>query len=251
MAALFSDLPDAVANTLLIARRCAFADRDGQADAAAPTTAAPAGRKRRRWRARRAVASTSGWRDAGRLAAAEQTAYRERLDYELDVICKMGFAGYFLIVAEFIRWAKEQRHSGRTRARLRRRLGGRLGAGDHRPRSAALRAAVRALPQSGTGVDAGLRHRLLPGPARRGDPPRAGEVRRTTASAQIITFGKLQARAVLRDVGRVLGTALRTGRHDLQAGPQQPGQSGDARSGDRQANRRCRRWSQRTRRWRS
>src|SRR5690606_22349678 len=42
-------------------------------------------------------------------ARAEAAApYRERLAYELDVIVKMGFAGYFLIVADFIKWAKEQ-----------------------------------------------------------------------------------------------------------------------------------------------
>jgi DNA polymerase-3 subunit alpha len=35
--------------------------------------------------------------------------YRSRLTHELEVICDMGFAGYFLIVADFIRWAKEQR----------------------------------------------------------------------------------------------------------------------------------------------
>ncbi|MCK7499493.1 MAG: hypothetical protein MZW92_60680 [Comamonadaceae bacterium] len=75
----------------------------------------------------------------------------------------MGFPGYFLIVADFINWAKSNgvpvgpgRGSG---------AGSLVAycAGHHRPRSAALRPAVRALPQSGAGVDARLRHRLLPG----------------------------------------------------------------------------------------
>ena len=38
----------------------------------------------------------------------EASVYRERLKDELDVICGMGFPGYFLIVADFIKWAKEQ-----------------------------------------------------------------------------------------------------------------------------------------------
>ena len=95
--------------------------------------------------------------------------YRERLEFELGVIVQMGFPGYFLIVADFIKWAKAQRHPGRAGPRLGRRLAGRLGADHHRPRPAALRPAVRALPQPRARLDAGLRHRLLPGPARRGD----------------------------------------------------------------------------------
>ena len=96
---------------------------------------------------------------------------------ELDVIVAMGFPGYFLIVADFINWAKAQRHPGRSGPRFGRRLAGRLGAGHHRPRPAALRPAVRALPQSRTRVDARLRHRLLHGPPRRGDRLRRAQVR--------------------------------------------------------------------------
>ena len=40
-------------------------------------------------------------------SARASSEYRERLERELDVICQMGFAGYFLIVADFIRWARE------------------------------------------------------------------------------------------------------------------------------------------------
>jgi hypothetical protein len=94
-------------------------------------------------------------------------------------------------------------HSGGAGPRFGRGLAGRLCADHHRCRSAALRPAVRALPQPRPRVDARLRHRLLPGPPRRGDPLRAGKYGREQV-AQIITFGKLQARAVLRDVGRVL-----------------------------------------------
>ena len=52
--------------------------------------------------------------------------YRERLEFELGVIEKMKYPGYFLIVADFIKWAKAQGHSGRPRPRLGRRLAGRL-----------------------------------------------------------------------------------------------------------------------------
>ena len=46
--------------------------------------------------------------DGARAAdTATRIRYRERLDYELDMIAKMGFAGYFLIVADFIQWAKD------------------------------------------------------------------------------------------------------------------------------------------------
>ena len=98
---------------------------------------------------------------------------------------------------------EEAGYSGRPRPRLRRRLAGRLFAHHHRSRPDPLRAPVRALPQSRSRVDAGLRHRLLPGPPRRGDPLRAKRYGRDQV-AQIITFGTLQARGVLRDVGRVL-----------------------------------------------
>ena len=37
----------------------------------------------------------------------DESAYRERLDFEVDVILQMGFPGYFLIVADFIQWAKD------------------------------------------------------------------------------------------------------------------------------------------------
>ena len=104
---------------------------------------------------------------SGRLARdIDFKTYQDRLAYELDMIEKMGFSGYFLIVADFIQWAKDNgipvgpgRGSG----------AGSLVAWSlehHRPRPAALGPAVRALPQSRARVDAGLRHRLLPGQAR-------------------------------------------------------------------------------------
>ena len=133
----------------------------------------------------------------------ERQAYFDRLDYEIDVIIGMGFPGYFLIVADFIKWAKEQRHSGRPGPRLGRGLGRRLVAHHHRPRSDPL----------------GLLFERFLNPERVSMPDfdidfcetRRGEVIRYVQEryggdkvAQIITFGQLKARAVLKDTGRVL-----------------------------------------------
>ena len=99
-------------------------------------------------------------------------AARERMEMELEVIHRMGFDAYFLIVWDFIAYAKAQRHR-RDRPRLGHRLDRRLLPAHHRRRPAALRPAVRALPQSRARLDAGHRHRLL------GLRPRAGhELRR-------------------------------------------------------------------------
>ena len=142
--------------------------------------AAPRRRRCGRWPSR-------GWparMDArGADAATRAAATHERLEYELGVIERMGFPGYFLIVADFIQWAKAQRHPGGAGARVRRRVGRGLGADHHRHRPAAVRPAVRALPEPRTRVDAGLRHRFLPGPARRGDRLRAPRIRRRPGRA--------------------------------------------------------------------
>ena len=129
--------------------------------------------------------------------------YRERLDFELDVIGDMGFPGYFLIVADFIKWSKE--HG--------------VAVGPGRGSGAG---SVVAWALTITDLDP-LKFNLLferfLNPERVSMPDfdidfcqtRRDEVIRYVQEkyghdqvAQIITFGKLQARAVLRDVGRVL-----------------------------------------------
>src|SRR6185295_3036480 len=98
MAELFADLPEAIANTAVIAQRCAVAapqrrpilPRLGEDEDEQLRGDARAG---------------LGERLAGR-AAEERQPYLERLEYELEIITGMGFAGYFLIVADFIKWAK-------------------------------------------------------------------------------------------------------------------------------------------------
>ena len=139
-------------------------------------------------------------------AAREAVArpYRERLAFELDVIVKMGFPGYFMIVAEFIQWAKEQG----------------IPVGPGRGSGAG---SVVAWALTITDLDPlrfGLLFERFLNPDRVSMPDfdvdfcqdRRDEVIAHVQSlygrdrvAQIITFGKLQARAALRDVGRVLG----------------------------------------------
>ncbi|MEO6581704.1 MAG: PHP domain-containing protein, partial [Sphingomicrobium sp.] len=100
MTALFADLPEAIANTSVIAQRCAVAAPQRQ-----PILPRLSGDEDETLR-RDAHAGLAA-RMRGR-AADGQEAYRQRLDFELDVITGMGFAGYFLIVADFIKWAKGQ-----------------------------------------------------------------------------------------------------------------------------------------------
>jgi DNA polymerase-3 subunit alpha len=99
MAALFADLPEALENTVEIARRCAYAA--SKRKPILPRFAENEVEELRR-QAKEGLAA--------RLAviphAAPVADYEARLDYELGVIEQMGFPGYFLIVADFIKWAK-------------------------------------------------------------------------------------------------------------------------------------------------
>src|SRR6266849_2296629 len=112
--------------------------------------------------------------------------------------------------------------SGRPRPRFRRRFAGGLLAHDHRSRPDALRAAVRALPQSRTGVDAGLRHRFLPEPARRGDPLRPGPLRPRPGRPNHHLRLAAGARRAARRRPRARN-ALRAGRQAVQAGAAESG----------------------------
>ena len=106
MAEAFADLPSAVANSVEIARRCNLQLALG--DYYLPNYPVPEGMTLEAYLVRRShdglAARLEAFGDAG---AAEPERYRERLQFELDVIVQMGFAGYFLIVMEFIQWAKE------------------------------------------------------------------------------------------------------------------------------------------------
>ncbi len=203
MRALFADLPEACDNTLAIARSCIV-----MAETRKPLL--PICPKLRPGTTEeetlRAMAREGLERRMGAAAAdAHQRArYAERLDYELGVIANMGFAGYFLIVADFIQWAKTQG----------------IPVGPGRGSGAG---SVAAWALTITDLDP-LQYDLLferfLNPERVSMPDfdidfcqnRRDEVisyvRQEYGAdrvAQIITFGKLQARAAVRDVGRVLG----------------------------------------------
>ncbi|MDE2165690.1 MAG: DNA polymerase III subunit alpha [Alphaproteobacteria bacterium] len=206
----FADVPEACDNTLAIARRCAFmpeprqpilppfTSASGRDEAAELRGAAGAGLERRL----AAQVFKPEMSPAEREAAA--APYRERLAYELDVIVTMGFAGYFLIVAEFIQWAKAQG----------------IPVGPGRGSGAGSLVAWSLTITDLDPLRLGLVFERFLNPERVSMPDfdidfcqdRRDEVihhvqERYGADrvAQIITFGKLQARAVLRDVGRVLG----------------------------------------------
>ncbi|MEK9692986.1 MAG: DNA polymerase III subunit alpha, partial [Rhodospirillaceae bacterium] len=201
MTGVFSDLPEALDNTLVVAQRCnfmpderppilpAFPIEDTNDEAEALKQKAEAGLLIRM--------------EEICIAAEDQKKYRDRLNFELSVINQMGFPGYFLIVADFIQWAKSQDIPvvpGRG-----------SGAGS-----------VVAWALTITDLDPlrfGLLFERFLNPERVSMPDfdidfcqdRRDEVIRYVQDkygsdkvAQIITFGKLQARAVLRDVGRVL-----------------------------------------------
>ncbi|MCW8834838.1 MAG: DNA polymerase III subunit alpha [Rhodospirillales bacterium] len=209
MRALFQDLPEAYDNALVVARRCGFMVEkidpilppydcgDGRSEEQELRHQAAEGLEERL----KAQIWTPGMSAEEREATAKP--YRERLEYELNVIVQMGFPGYFLIVADFIKWSKDNN----------------IPVGPGRGSGAG---SVVAWALTITDLDPlrfGLLFERFLNPERVSMPDfdidfcqdRRDEVIRYVQGkygrdrvAQIITFGKLQARAVLRDVGRVL-----------------------------------------------
>jgi DNA polymerase-3 subunit alpha len=207
MRALFADLPEACDNTLVIARRCAFIPQARKPILPAFQTAGGADEEtalREAARAGLAARITAPGFSAADPAPYRAQDYEERLEFELDMIARTGFAGYFLIVADFIQWAKREG----------------IPVGPGRGSGAG---SVVAWALTITDLDPlrfGLLFERFLNPERVSMPDfdidfcqdRRDEVIRYVQQkygrdrvAQIITFGKLQARAVLRDVGRVLG----------------------------------------------
>ncbi|MBV9248887.1 MAG: DNA polymerase III subunit alpha [Acetobacteraceae bacterium] len=203
MREVFADLPEACDNTLAIARRCAV-----MAETRKPLLPVcpklRAGATEEETLRVMAIEGLDRRMDDAMADTETRARYRERLDYELDVIDRMGFPGYFLIVADFIQWAKA--HD--------------IPVGPGRGSGAG---SVVAWALTITDLDP-LRFNLLferfLNPQRVSMPDfdidfcqdnrdRVIEYVREEYGAdrvaQIITFGKLQARAAVRDVGRVLG----------------------------------------------
>ena len=202
MREVFADLPEACDNTLVIARRCAFIPQPRQPILPAFTSA-------------EGIDEETALRQAAHAGLEARLTvlgpqpeevirpYRDRLEFELGTIIGMGFAGYFLIVADFIQWAKREG----------------IPVGPGRGSGAG---SVVAWALTITDLDPlrfGLLFERFLNPERVSMPDfdidfcqdRRDEVIRYVQQkygrdrvAQIITFGKLQARAVLRDVGRVL-----------------------------------------------
>ena len=105
MAAQFADLPEALENTVEIARRCAFRPR--KRNPILPKFVPDSGltpSDELRVQAEAGLAR----RLAAHGAHADEQVYRDRLAYELDVILRMDFAGYFLIVSDFMKWTRGQ-----------------------------------------------------------------------------------------------------------------------------------------------
>jgi DNA polymerase-3 subunit alpha len=204
MAGLFADAPELLANTLEIAKRCSLEIRLGAS--MLPAYPVPSGssteeflrEESKRGLDIRVAASPAL---AGSAAVA---AYRARLDLELGVICAMGFAGYFLIVADFIRWARENgvpvgpgRGSGAGSL-----VAYALGITDLDPIEHDLLFERFLNPERVSMPDFDVdfcmegRDRVIEYVANKYGRDRV---------SQIITYGTLAAKAVVRDVGRVLG----------------------------------------------
>ena len=103
MEALFEDIPEALQNSVEIARRCSVSLTLGTPFL--PDYPVPEGETIENYLRHQSHRGLDNrLRDR---AGVEEPAYRKRLDFELDTINQMGFPGYFLVVMDFIRWAKQ------------------------------------------------------------------------------------------------------------------------------------------------
>jgi len=104
MARLFADIPHALENSIEIARRCNLAIELGRSRL--PAFPTPPGVTIDDYLTRQANTGLQARCKQLALTPDSEQRYRERLDFELRMIIQMGFAGYFLIVADFINWAR-------------------------------------------------------------------------------------------------------------------------------------------------
>jgi DNA polymerase-3 subunit alpha len=210
MAELFADLPEALASTVEIAKRCAYRPRGRKPILPRFVAAAPGASVEEQLAVEAEELRRQAEAGLERRLSVQQPApgftledYKKRLEYELGIIVKMKFPGYFLIVSDFIKWAKA--HD--------------IPVGPGRGSGAG---SVVAWCLTITDLDPlrfGLLFERFLNPERISMPDfdvdfcqdRRDEVIKYVQGkygadrvAQIITHGKLQARAVLRDVGRVL-----------------------------------------------
>jgi DNA polymerase-3 subunit alpha len=209
MMELFADIPEAIANTIVIAKRChfylqvvkpilpPFVTEGGLPEPEELKRQAEIGLQ---WRLENYVFATD---DTADKRAEIAKTYQDRLAFELNTINKMGFPGYFLIVSDFIKWAKAHN----------------IPVGPGRGSGAGSLVAWALQITDLNPLQFNLLFERFLNPERVSMPDfdvdfcqdRRDEVIRYVQNryghdhvAQIITFGKLQARAVVRDVGRVL-----------------------------------------------
>jgi DNA polymerase III subunit alpha len=206
MAVLFADIPEALASTIEIAERCAFRPMTRKPilprfTVGADANAQEAENEELRQQAEQGLSSRL--KVHGLSQGASEEDYRKRLAFELDVITRMNYAGYFLIVADFIQHAKSEG----------------IPVGPGRGSGAGSLVAYALTITDLDPIRFGLLFERFLNPERVSMPDfdidfcqdRRGEVIDYVQQrygrdqvAQIITFGTLQARGVLRDVGRVL-----------------------------------------------
>ena len=201
MVELFEDLPEAIAATAEIARRCSY--RPTARKPILPRFSGPEADEAAELRKRAEEGLANRLSAFGIAEGHSREEYKERLDYELGVISKMKYDGYFLIVADFIVWAKQQD----------------IPVGPGRGSGAGSLVAYSLMITDMDPIRFGLFFERFLNPERVSMPDfdvdfcqdRRDEVIRYVQErygrdrvAQIITFGSLQARGVLRDVGRVL-----------------------------------------------
>jgi DNA polymerase III subunit alpha len=208
MRALFTDLPEALDNTIEIAQRCAYRPMTREPILPAflhgsEATSALAETEAAELRRQAEAGLKERLAQHGLAPGHDAEAYAKRLAFELDVIIRMNYQGYFLIVADFIKWTKA--HG--------------IPVGPGRGSGAGSLVAYALTITDLDPMRFGLIFERFLNPERVSMPDfdidfcqdRRDEViayvrERYGADrvAHIITFGKLQARAVLRDVGRVL-----------------------------------------------
>ena len=211
MAELFSAYPEAIANTVRIAERCSadIPDHSDELSQYLPDSDIPASFENADGYLRHLAAEGLAGRYPAEKAEAGESwrEIRQRLDYELDVIIQMGFAGYFLIVEDFIRWARGQ--------------GIPVGPGRGSGAGSVVAYALRI-----TDIDPfkyGLLFERFLNPERVSMPDfdidfandgRDDVIRYVSDKygkgrvGQIITFGTLGAKAVIKDVARTLGIPI-------------------------------------------
>lgn len=204
MLELFPDLPSALENTVEIAKRCNASLKLGESFL--PNFPIPEGMTVDEFLAQESREGLDARLQKHRpdLSADERKEYDDRLQVELDVICNMGFPGYFLIVADFIRWSKQNNIP----------VGPGRGSG-----AGSLVAYVLGITDLDPLVHELLFERFL-NPERVSMPDfdvdfcmdgrdrvidYVAEKYGRMSVSQIITFGTMAAKAVVRDVGRVMG----------------------------------------------